>query len=330
VFGVRGANPAEVTPAETPANLRLFGRAPERPVLVMRRHRTTARGILFLAAIFGLAAGSAAAPAATAKVPRLIFPVVGQVTYTSDFGAPRSGGRHQGNDLMAPKKSPAVAAEAGKVKYWTTSATAGCMLYLYGESGTTYLYIHLNNDVTRGNDNRGKCVRGVSYTVKDGAKVAAGQQIGYVGDSGDANGGQAHLHFEVHPAGGKAVDPYAYLQAAQRLLFASKPGAPFALTLSGTVSAATVDRLTVTVQTSQAWPSRLTLTKLNQSVTLSVPATALVQSVVPPSAPRSIASAALAQPGQKVLVWTQPAPATLKAQRGDAGALAAALIQLQA
>jgi hypothetical protein len=294
----------------------------------MRRHRTTARGILFLAALVGLAAGSAVAPAATAKVPRLIFPVVGQATYTDDFGAPRAGGRHQGNDLMAAKKSPAVAAEAGKVKYWTTSATAGCMLYLYGESGTTYLYIHLNNDVTKGNDNRGKCVRGTAYTVKDGAKVAAGQQIAYVGDSGDANGGQAHLHFEVHPGNGKATDPYPYLQTAQKLLFASKAGAPFALTLTGTVVSATIDRLTVTVQTSQAWPSGLMLTKLNQAVTLTVPTSALVQSIVPPAAPRVIASAALAQPGQKVVVWTQPAPATLKAERADAGVLSAALVQL--
>jgi hypothetical protein len=279
--------------------------------------------------MIGLAAASAAAPASTTKVPRLIFPVIGQVTYTRDFGAPRSGGPHQGNDLMAAKKSAAVAAEAGKAKYWTTSATAGCMLYLYGESGTTYLYIHLNNDLTKANDNRGKCVRGVAYTVKDGAKVAAGQQIGYVGDSGDANGLHAHLHFEVHPGGGKAVDPYPYLQVAQRLLFASKPGAPFALTLTGTVVSAAEDKLTMTVQTSQAWPSRLTLTKLNQAVTLTVPVTALVQSIVPPAAPRVVASAALAQPGQKAVVWTQPAPASLKAQRADAGVLSAALVQLQ-
>jgi hypothetical protein len=295
----------------------------------MRRHRTTARGILVLAAALGLAGGSIDAGASPTKVPRLIFPVVAQVTYTSDFGAPRAGGAHEGNDLMAAKRSPVVAAEAGKVKYWTTSARAGCMLYLYGESGTTYLYIHLNNDVTKGNDNRGKCVRGTAYTVKDGAKVAAGQQIAYVGDSGDANGGNPHLHFEVHPAGGRAVDPYPYLQAAQRLLFVAKAGSPFALTLTGTVASATPERLTVTVQTSQAWPSGLTLTKLNQAVMLTVPATALVQSIVPPAAPRAIASTALAQPGQKVLVWTQPAPATLKAQRGDAGVLAAALVQLQ-
>ena len=295
----------------------------------MRRHRTTARGILCLVAGVGLAAGSAIAPAATAKVPRLIFPVVGTVTYSSDFGAPRGTGRHQGNDIIAARKAPAVAAEAGKVKYWTTSATAGCMLYLYGQSGTTYLYIHLNNDLTTRDDNRGKCVRGVAYAVRDGAKVAAGQQVGYVGDSGDADGGHPHLHFEVHPGRGRAVDPYPYLQTAQRLLFASKPGAPFALTLTGTVAAASAARLTLTVQTSQAWPSGMTLTKLNQAVTLTVPTTALVQSVIPPAAPRAIANAALALPGEKAVVWTQPAPATLKAQRADPGVLAAALVQLQ-
>src|SRR5262249_3404331 len=109
----------------------------------MSRHRTTARRVLSLAVTIGLAAGTAGA--VPPKVPdNIIFPVVGPVTYTNDFGAPRAGGVHQGNDLMAPKRSPAVAAEAGTVKYWTTSRSAGCMLYLYGESGTIYYYIHLN------------------------------------------------------------------------------------------------------------------------------------------------------------------------------------------
>ena len=117
-------------------------------------------------------------------MPTLIFPVAGAATYIDDFGQPRAGGAHQGNDMMAAKKTPVVAVEAGKVKFWTTSASAGCMLYLYGASGTTYMYIHLNNDLTMKNDNRGKCVPGVSYArgLKDGAKVSAGQMIGYVGD----------------------------------------------------------------------------------------------------------------------------------------------------
>jgi murein DD-endopeptidase MepM/ murein hydrolase activator NlpD len=91
----------------------------------MRRHRTTARGVLFLAATIGLAVGSAVALAANKVPEHIIFPVVGKVQYIDDFGAPRPGGAHQGNDLIAAKKSPAVAAEAGKVKYWTTSSSAG-------------------------------------------------------------------------------------------------------------------------------------------------------------------------------------------------------------
>jgi peptidase M23-like protein len=291
----------------------------------MRRHRTTARGVLFLAVTIGLVAGTARA--AAPKVPdHIIFPVVGQVQYVDDFGAPRAGGVHQGNDLVSAKRSPAVAAEAGTVKYWTTSRTAGCMLYLYGESGTIYYYIHLNNDLTLKNDNRGKCVKGVAYTVKNGARVQAGQQIAYVGDSGDADGGASHLHFEVHPGGGKAVSPYPYLQKAYKLLFAAKAGTPFALTLTGTVMSAAVDRLIVDVTSSQAWPSGLTLTKLNRPITLTVPETTLVQTITPTV--RTVASVTLATKGQKVVVWTQPASATLKAQRGDDGALSAALIQL--
>lgn len=293
----------------------------------MRRHRTTARGVICLAVMLGVVAGTATA--AAPKVPEhIIFPVVGKVQYTDDFGAPRGGGAHQGNDLMAAKRSPAVAAEAGRVKYWTTSAAAGCMLYLYGESGTMYYYIHLNNDLTAKNDNRGKCVKGVAYAVSNGSRVAAGQQVGYVGDSGDANGIHAHLHFEVHPGGGRAVSPYPYLQKAYKLLFTAKTGTPFALTLKGTVVSATVDSLVVNVATSQAWPSNFTQTKLNRAITVAVPETTMIQSLGPTGVLRAVSSVSLAQRGSKVVVWTQPAPATLKAQRGDDGALAAALIQL--
>ena len=293
----------------------------------MRRHRTKARGFFFLAATLGLVAGTAAA--APPKVPEhIIFPVVGQVNYVDDFGASRGNGRHQGNDLMAAKKSPAVAAESGTVKYWTTSSAAGCMLYLYGESGTMYYYVHLNNDLTIRNDNRGKCVKGVAYAVKNGARVAAGQQIAYVGDSGDANGGNSHLHFEVHPGGGRPISPYPYLQKAYKLLFAGKSGSPFALTLTGTVTAASTNRLVVNASASQAWPSGLVLTKLNRPIAITVPETTIVQSLGPTGLFRTIANVSLAEKGEKVVVWTQPAPTSLKAQRADDGALSSALIQL--
>ena len=55
----------------------------------------------------------------------------------------------------------------------------------------------------------------------DGAQVAAGEPVGFVGDSGDANGMHPHLHFEVHPERGAATDPFRYLNRAQHLLFRS-------------------------------------------------------------------------------------------------------------
>src|SRR2546423_13957074 len=102
------------------------------------RHRPTARGTLFLLLAFGLLVGAAGA----AKKPpaHIVFPVLGPVQYSDDFGAPRSGGPHQGNDILAPRKALALAAEAGKVEFWTHSARAGCMLYLHGASGTASYY----------------------------------------------------------------------------------------------------------------------------------------------------------------------------------------------
>src|SRR6478672_3273127 len=247
------------------------------------RHRTGARGVLLLICFLGLAGTASGATPQKGSVPALIFPVAGPTTYVDDFGQARAGGAHQGNDLMAAKKTPAVAVEAGRVKFWTTSASAGCMLYLYGASGTTYLYIHLNNDLTMHNDNRGKCVPGVSYArgLKDGAKVQAGQMIGYVGDSGDANGIASHLHFEVHPGGGSAVSPYPYLQKAQHLLFWAKTGTPFTLALTGTVVSATDTELKLQLKTLQAFPMTPKLAKLTQTITLNVPATAIVQQKPP-------------------------------------------------
>src|SRR5262245_11404697 len=288
----------------------------------MLSHRTTARGILCgaLCALGVLAATATAASPRDAEPPPLVFPVVGPVQYEDDFGQPRSGGTHEGNDILAAHKAIAVAVESGKVKFWTTSANAGCMLYLYGASGTTYLYIHLNNDLGRANDNKGKCVPGVAYArgLKDGAKVQAGQQVGYVGDSGDADGLHPHLHFEVHPADGKAVDPYQYLQAATPLLFYARPRTPFGLALTGTVVSATEDELQVQVSLLQAFPSGIELKDLTRTLTLSVPPTAAVEvQGGQASATRLLA----AHEGQPVVVWTQPALATLKAERGDDGAL---------
>src|SRR5919199_1289466 len=270
----------------------------------MPSFRTTARRALLLFLALGLATGTAAARS-TATKP-IVFPVFGATHYVDDFGAPRAGGPHQGIDIMAAKRSLALAAEPGKVKFWTTSAAAGCMLSLYGASGTTYYYIHLNNDLTRRNDNGGKCAAGTAYApdLKDGAKVAAGQPVGFVGDSGDANGIHPHLHFEVHPGGKGAVDPFPYLKAAQHLLFAAAPGSPFTLELKGTVVKAPGLSLQVKVAEVRAWPMGQRQTRLRRTLLLNVPDTAVVQSVR--GSTTRTTTLANAQKGQTVKVWTTP------------------------
>jgi hypothetical protein len=294
-------------------------------------HRTPARGtpVLALTVLLAIIVGTAAA--ASSKTPaRIVFPVLAPGAYSDDFGDARPGGPHQGIDILAPKRSLALAAEAGTVEFWTTSRTAGCMLYLHGVSGTTYYYIHLNNDQTARNDNRGRCVPGTAYArgLKEGAKVAAGQPIGYVGDSGDANGAHAHLHFELHPGGGQAVDPYAWLKRAQHFLFAARRGTPFMLDLRGTVAAVLPGALRLKAGSVDAWPMRQHQSKVDRKLLVLVPTSATVQSVTKPGGPGTPAKLASARSGQQVDLWTELAPTTLKAQRGDDLALTASVVSL--
>jgi hypothetical protein len=294
----------------------------------MRRHRTTARGILLLA-LLGLAAGPAAAhPVAKRTVPQLIFPVLGPATYIDDFSHARGNGRHGATDIMAPRKAIAVAAEAGTVKFWTTSWRAGCMLYLHGRSGTTYLYIHLNNDLGNGNDNTGACVPGVAYApgLKNGAKVAAGEPVGFVGDSGDADGGAPHLHFEIRPGGGGEVNPFPYLNKARKLLFAGKPGSTFRLTLQGKVVTTGENALALRVEHLRRFPGGLTVPKVNRTVRLTVPPEAVVFN--PVGAVIRQAQLLQARPGQSATVWTQPGRTTLQTQLGAPNTISAERVAL--
>ena len=199
------------------------------------------------------AAGAAQKPGLVAGQP-IVFPLIGDYAYTMNYGDARGQGAHEGIDIEhVPWRTPVVAAESGTVKWWTTSWRAGCMLYLYGKSGTTYLYIHLNNDLTAASEDKGGCRAGVSYSVADGAKVSAGQQIAWSGDSGDAEGNH-HLHFEVHPGDGGAVNPWPYLNAAERLLFPGRLGAPFSLGVRGTPVAAGEGLLRIRASAVRWWP----------------------------------------------------------------------------
>ena len=302
----------------------------------MPLHRTTATLLVTLAAFSAAFAAAARAHDAEGSPPgRIVFPVVGPVKYYDDFGEPRGGGAHQGNDILAERNAPVVAAEAGTVTLWTTSRNAGCMLYLHGRSGTTYLYIHLNNDLTARNDNRGGCVPGVAYApgLKDNQSVRAGELLGFVGDSGDADGIHPHLHFEVHPGDGGAVSPYPWLRRGRRLLYAvpNDVERPLALTLVGTVRATTPSdvgepRLTLTlrqVKLSNGW----TL-KNDRAIVLRVPSETVVEQMSASGARPAMIDSATA--GQVLSATVDIGEPTLKTQLASPGVLAAARLLLSA
>ena len=291
----------------------------------MHSHRTTARRVLLLL-LLGVFAGTTAAAASPGQgVPDLVFPVVGDVEYQDDFGAPRGQGPHEGNDILADWRAPAVAVEDGKVHFYEGSYRAGCMLYLYGKSGTMYLYIHLNNDLTPNSEDEGGCVSGVAFApgLEDGDKVRAGQLIGYVGDSGDAEGIHHHLHFEVHPHDGDAVSPFKYLGQAQPLLYAApQNGESLTLALYGTVASAEPGLLTLTLERLRG--SDGSRTTISRELVLAVPPETTVERAGAKG--RKTAALESAQPGERVVVWTAEAPAALEAQAGQPGALQAATV----
>jgi Peptidase family M23 len=284
----------------------------------MSRHRTTAASILVL-----LLAGAFSGTAGAA-VPRIIFPVVAKVSYTNDFGAPRWQGGHEGNDLMAAKRSPVVAVEPGRVVKYTASRSAGCMLYLYGRSGTSYMYIHLNNDRTLRNDNKGGCRNGIAYApgLQSNQNVVAGQLIAYVGDSGDANGIASHLHFELHPNRGRAVSPYRYLRASFKHLYARPPAAVTSLSMrvEGTVVYTVTDmdpqrvRIRVTrVLTSNGW-----VAYPKRDIALSLSPDTIYRRWTRPGV-FSTVSLNQFKPGLKVVAWTGPFTQSLNASRALPG-----------
>ena len=131
-----------------------------------------------------------------------VFPVSKPYTFTDTFGAPRLAGTpyahwHMGCDVAAAEGQTLFAAERGVITQILAGGLGGNGLFLKGESGTSYYYAHLSR---------------FADGLKVGQVVEAGDVVGFVGHTGDAVG--PHLHFEVHPGGGPAVNPYPILKAS--------------------------------------------------------------------------------------------------------------------
>jgi murein DD-endopeptidase MepM/ murein hydrolase activator NlpD len=119
-------------------------------------------------------------------------PVAGPNSFVDSFGWPRPGGRvHQGIDLIAAYGTPVVAVAPGSARTASNTLGGNAVVVQHTSGDWTY-YAHLSSFGTMG-------------------AVSAGTVIGYVGSTGDTN--VNHLHFEYHPNGGAAVDPYSALLA---------------------------------------------------------------------------------------------------------------------
>tara|TARA_Y100001933_G_C18871405_1_gene510130 strand:- start:188 stop:658 length:471 start_codon:yes stop_codon:yes gene_type:complete len=132
--------------------------------------------------------------------------------FYDDWGEIRGNGNrvHEGIDIRAPKGAPVVAIADGKVNTISYSDSSGYYIAIDHENGWLSLYVHLNDDV-EGNDNLGGRETAFAKNIYLGAEVIAGQIIGYLGDSGNAEGTVPHVHFEVRYMG-NSFDVYEQIK----------------------------------------------------------------------------------------------------------------------
>ena len=137
-----------------------------------------------------------------------VFPIAAPASFTSDFNEGRSEGRlHAGNDLFAERGAPLVAVDDGQVRSGR-DPLGGNVLNLYGADGTRYYYAHLD-----------AFTDGTATLLDPPAPrmVRAGEIVGFLGTTGNAATTAPHVHFEIHPGNGPAIDPFPVLQSAPRM-----------------------------------------------------------------------------------------------------------------
>jgi len=152
-------------------------------------------------------ASRTAAPSSTSSAPTsapartsggMACPLDQPRSFIDSWGHARSGGRaHRGTDLMGPRGIPVRAITNGVWSIQRPGPSAGLWAILRADNGDHFWYLHLD-----------------SHTVANGARVTAGQQVGTNGSTGNATAGAEHVHFEWHPGGGRAVNPYSLLRSA--------------------------------------------------------------------------------------------------------------------
>lgn len=197
----------------------------------------------------------------------ITFPTVASaVKFTDDFSSPRSGHSHIGNDLIGPKMTPLYAAVDGTVSYLVIpEASWGYQITLKDTDGWTYHYIHINNDTPGTDDGKGGPENAYAPGLKRGSAVTKGQLIGWMGDSGNAEGITSHLHFEIHRPDGEPINPYESLIAAKG--GATTPGTATSPTTIPTVNdAINQDKNLVNIFSSSCLSGSLIKTASNAAV----------------------------------------------------------------
>jgi murein DD-endopeptidase MepM/ murein hydrolase activator NlpD len=139
-----------------------------------------------------------------------VFPVFGPVSFGDSFGFPRGayvGGWHHGEDIFAPAGAPILAVADGTIFSVGWNQYGGWRLWLRDRVGNQFYYAHLS---------------AYSPLAVDGQEVRAGDVIGFMGNTGDAEFSPPHLHFEIHPVQllplgyDGVVAPYPFLVAWRR------------------------------------------------------------------------------------------------------------------